>query len=270
LKVDNSEKKNSISNNESISKIEHQLIPSFNTSLSVEDDGDDECYSIDESMSCVIDRNIVECGSDIESLKRKRDIGNKDEEENTFTNHIIKARIPIKPKSIIKDREFPILPPISTLSTIPPPSLHCMIPENSFLLSSIPQSQSSMNFSPDSFESIEAFSDYDNRYTPIDGNSTLIDGNSSLNQKINDITTSGSSNGIITDATNFDNPFAEAVTAPGISEAVVKTMSSNELTTNDFLSTENDSYIDKQTGLPFSILISMAIAVRTKMIITIT
>jgi hypothetical protein len=261
LKVKSSDKKNSFHNNKSNSKIEHQLIPPSNTLLS-DDDGDDECYSIDESMNCDTVQNIVECGSDIESFKRKRDIANGDDEEETIPGHINMTGITIKPQSIIKVREFPILPPISALSTIPPPSLHCMIPEIPFLLSSIPESHSSLNFSPDSFESIAASSDGDDR-CPI------IDDKGSLNQnKMNDIITSSSGSSSSTNTNNLINTYAESVTVPGISETVVKTMTvcSNDLKTDDLPSKESDSSIDQQTGLPLSILISMAIAVRTKVI----
>eukprot|EP00596_Hydrurales_sp_CCMP1899_P005130 CAMPEP_0119039142 /NCGR_PEP_ID=MMETSP1177-20130426/8487_1 /TAXON_ID=2985 /ORGANISM="Ochromonas sp, Strain CCMP1899" /LENGTH=769 /DNA_ID=CAMNT_0007002661 /DNA_START=374 /DNA_END=2683 /DNA_ORIENTATION=- len=308
LKVGNKNKNNDISHGENISKINHQLIPPSNASLMMEgntntrDDGDDECYSIDESMGggvdtlipgidsnqgVPLDRNVVESGSD--SLKRKRE----DEEEDTSTNHTNK-RIAIKSKSI-KDKEFPILPPISTLSAIHPPTLHCSIPANSYRQE---------DFSPDSFEtfeSIEAFSEGDDQCTLIDGNSTvidgnstlidgngtLIDGNSSLSQSINDIITPSSSNGIITDAPNVDTSVGTvAVPTRGGNEITTDDLPSTgneitiddppstgneittddppstgtELTTDDLPSTEKDSYIVQVTGLPFSILISMAIA----------
>lgn len=213
-------------------------------------------------MNCDTVQNIVECGSDIESFKRKRDVVDEDKEEDTIPDHINMTGITIKPQSIIKAREFPMLPPISALCTIPPLSLHCMIPEIPFLLSSIPESHSSLYFSPDSFESIEASSDGDDR-CPI------IDNNGSLDQnKMNDIKTSSSGSSSSTNTNNLINTYAESISAPGISETVVKTMTicSNDLKTDDLLSKETDSSIDQQTGLPLSILISMAIAVRTRVI----
>lgn len=263
LKIESSDKKNHSRNNKSISRIEHQLIPPSNTPLSDGDgDGDEECYSIDESMNCDTFQNIVEFGSDSASCKRKRDIVNGDEEENPIPGHSSITGNTMKPQLVIKAREFPILPPISALSAIPPPSLHCMIPEIPFLLSSIQESNSPLNFSPDSFESIEASSDGDDR-------SPIIDNNGSLDQnKMNDIITSSSGSSSSIDTNNLINTYAESVTAPRIPETVVETMTicSDDLKTEDLPSKKIESSIDQQTGLPLSILISMAIAVRTRMI----
>lgn len=265
-------KANTSNDKHDISNIRHKLLPSLDTPLS---DGDDECHSINDSENYPKDRHNVECGSDVENLKRKRNVVADEEEREEYSNinHDNETGISLKPNSNSKDKEFPTLPSISTLSSQPQLSLFAGCPGISFLPSSVPESYPSLILSPDSFDSIEAYSEDDDRCGAVDDNGSQKKNNF---EDINDITASGGGSSCTAEINKFNGVFLESVAVPGRSETLIGTfknigtLSSKNIRSPTLPTIEIDNSIDQKTGLPYSILISMAIAVRARVIMIIT